>query len=108
MKRGFTLIELVMVIVVISILAAIAIPKFINLQASARQAACDGNIATIRSAVAAYYAKTAVDGSASFPASLDAETFTDNYFAAAELPACPYGCDYVYNATTGVVASHEH
>jgi prepilin-type N-terminal cleavage/methylation domain-containing protein len=108
MKRGFTLIELVMVIVVISILAAIAIPKFIDLQASAKQANCDGNIATIRSAVAAYYAKTAVDGSASFPASLDAETFTDNYFAAAELPACPYGCSYSYCSDTGVVASHEH
>ena len=110
MKHGFTLIELVMVIVVISILAAIAVPKFIDLQANAKQAACDGNIATIRSAVAAYYAKTAVtaDVDAEFPTTLALATFVHGYFAAQEAPTCPYSCTYVYSATTGVVAGHTH
>ncbi|MDP8215708.1 MAG: type II secretion system protein [Candidatus Kaelpia imicola] len=108
MKHGFTLIELVMVIVVISILAAIAVPKFIDLQANAKQAACDGNIATVRSAIAAYYAKTAVDGSAEFPTTLALTTFVHNYFAAQAAPACPYACSYTYNATTGVATSHSH
>lgn len=108
MRKGFTLIELVMVIVVISVLAAIAIPKFIDLQANAKQAACDGNLATIRSAVAAYYAKTAVAGSAAFPTTLSLTTFITNYFAAGTLPACPYANAYTYNATTGVVTGHTH
>ncbi len=108
MRRGFTLIELVMVIVVISILAAIAVPKFIDLQANAKQAACDGNVATIRSAVAAYYAKTAVEGSAEFPTSLALDAFVTGYFAAEEAPECPYGCSYAYCSETGVVTAHSH
>jgi MSHA pilin protein MshA len=41
-QQGFTLIELVMVIVILGILAATAIPKFTNLQDDARSAAVDG------------------------------------------------------------------
>ena len=108
MKKGFTLIELVMVIVIIAILAAIAIPKFIDLRNQAKQAACNGNVATIRSAVAAYYAKTATEGTADFPSRLTLGTFEHNYFADGSLPSCPFGTAYSYNSSTGVVSSHDH
>lgn len=61
-NAGFTLIELVIVIIVLGILAATAVPKFINLQDDAKESALKGAEAAIHSAANIVYSKAAIDG----------------------------------------------
>lgn len=53
---GFTLIELMLVVAIIGLLAAIAVPKFGNLVTKAKEASVRGKLGTLRSALSLYYA----------------------------------------------------
>jgi len=67
-KDGFTLIELVIIIVVLGILASVAIPKYKNIVAESKAAACKGSLGSLRSGVSIYYANAAVTtGIATWP-----------------------------------------
>ena len=78
-EKGFTLIELVMVIAIVGILAAIAIPKFIDLSGEAKKSATKGSLGAVRAVLAIRYAQSATGGAvANFPASLSSTDFADN------------------------------
>ena len=64
MKRsaGFTLIELVIVIVILGILAVTAAPKFLNLQADAKEGVLKGVEASMKSASSLVYSKSIIAG----------------------------------------------
>ena len=54
-KKGFTLIELMIVVAIIGILAAIAIPKFADLINKSKEGATKGSLSSVRSAIQVYY-----------------------------------------------------
>jgi prepilin-type N-terminal cleavage/methylation domain-containing protein len=72
---GFTLIELMIVVAIIGILAAIAIPKFASLIRKSSEGASKGNLGAIRSALSIYYG----DMEGQYPGDLASMTVNGKY-----------------------------
>ena len=56
-QKGFTLIEIIAVLIILGVIAAVAVPKFVDMQVEARQYAVDGALGALQSTVTMDYAK---------------------------------------------------
>ena len=102
-KKGFTLVELMIVVLILGALAAIAIPRIVGGAASAKANACKTNVDVINSQIELYYAAN----DSAWPSSLTDVTENTDYFPDGA-PTCPFGTPYSYSTTTHRVAEHSH
>jgi type IV pilus assembly protein PilA len=77
-KKGFTLVELMVVVVILGILVAIAVPIYNSITGDAEKKACHANLRTIDGAKTQYAASTGTG-----------LTWPDDFFQGGALPECP-------------------
>ena len=99
-KSGFTLVEIMIVVAIIGLLAAIAIPNFVKARSNAQQKACIANLKQIDGAVQQWALETKVVATATY-------SFTDTtllaYLKGTVMPTCPASGTYTAGASVSAV-----
>jgi len=88
-REGFTLVELLIVVLILGALAAIAIPRITASAYNAKANACATNIDIMNSQIELY----AADNDGTYPATLSVITGDTNFFPDGP-PVCPFGTPY--------------
>jgi len=101
-KKGFTLVELLVVVLILGALAAIAVPRIIGGATNAKINACKTNVDLVNSQIELYYANEG-----DWPAQLSTVTSDPNYFPDGA-PECPFGTAYSYDTAKHRVSDHAH
>jgi prepilin-type N-terminal cleavage/methylation domain-containing protein len=100
-KKGFTLVELLIVVLILAALAAIAVPRMVASADKAKINACATNVDLINTQLELYRAQNGTACSNMTTLYNDPNAFPDG------APVCPFGTAYVLG-TNGHVAPHAH
>jgi MSHA pilin protein MshA len=87
-RKGFTLIELIAVVVILAILAGVALPKYFDYAAQAKESACKGVLGGVRAGIANFYSNAAISGTAAYPTLVQLNTL--GTVMQESIPANPY------------------